>query len=235
MASGNYLKVFSSKVMHLKCKDFKNFQVSLTNHGLGQLRLRLEAREVKKHCNSKPGRITKVCKDMMTNTTKLLKPPFLKQSALICGLMFCMGFASFSFSSWFPELIRRLENFEDMFPGESSWICSSFPGTIAANETVQFFLITHDFSCFFRRYSMYFLFNSKDDALECPVKMPTEAYMHTLIIYAASLPSTILVVIGVDKLGYNFFIGISLQTTIKTAMTLQFRSFFIKVVTILTY
>ncbi|XP_015127154.1 synaptic vesicle glycoprotein 2B isoform X2 [Diachasma alloeum] len=161
-------------------KSFNDYLEALTKHDLRQLRTRLETQESRKHHLSKSERTKKMCREILGNTAKLLRRPFLKQTTLICTLQFCIGSTYFSFTLWFAELIRRLENFEAMFPGESSWICSVVPKEVSANITVE--------------------------TGECCPEIPMNVYMHTLIISLACLPSNILVPLCIQKLGYRFFI-----------------------------
>ncbi|XP_011315107.1 synaptic vesicle glycoprotein 2C [Fopius arisanus] len=170
------------EVMHTENtgKPFNEYLDALTKHDLREFRARLEARESRNHFLSKSERTGQMCKEILSNTAKLLRPPFFKQTAFICALQFCIGSTYFSFTLWFPELVRRLENFESMFPGESAWICSVVPNEVPTNLTVK--------------------------AVECSPEIPMNVYMHTLIINIACLPTNILVPLCIEKLGYKFFI-----------------------------
>ncbi|XP_063986394.1 synaptic vesicle glycoprotein 2C-like [Diachasmimorpha longicaudata] len=161
-------------------RPFKEYLEALTKHDLRDLRTRLESPSSRKHELSKSERTGKMCMEIVANTVKLLRPPFLKQTALICALQFCIGSTYFSFALWFAELIRRLENFEATFPGEPSWICSVVPKDVPTNITIE--------------------------TGKCLPEIPTNVYMHTLIISLACLPSNILVPLCIEKLGYKFFI-----------------------------
>ncbi|XP_063978275.1 synaptic vesicle glycoprotein 2B-like [Diachasmimorpha longicaudata] len=181
---GELAKAF--EIMHSENtgESFDAFLTKLTDNGLHDLRMRLELKESRsaKGNISKRERAQKLFKDVIRNTGTLFRSPFLTQTLLICILWYCVASTFFSFTMWFPELVRRLETFEAMFPGEDAWVCSAVP---AKNSTIV-------------------ASNSK-----CSPNIPNEVYQHTLILGAACLPTNILVPLFVHKLGYKFFLVMS--------------------------
>ncbi|XP_011303542.1 synaptic vesicle glycoprotein 2C [Fopius arisanus] len=173
-------------------ESFDIFLQKLTDNGLDDLRRRLELKENQSASekSSKCEKAEKILRDIMRNTGKLFRPPFLTQTLLICILWYCVASTFFSFTMWFPELVRRLAAFEEMFPNESAWICSAIP---AENSTIT------------------------ANVSKCLPNIPTEVFHHTLILGAACLPTNLLVPLFVNKLGFKFFLVSS--STVAMAVT----------------
>jgi MFS transporter, VNT family, synaptic vesicle glycoprotein 2 len=82
---------------------------------------------------------------------------------------------------WFPELFNRFDEFSRDHPGESASVC-----------TVTEYVTGH---------------GSQQDGKICSDKIESAVFMESLITVASAIPSNIIAVLGMDRLGRKFFLG----------------------------
>ncbi|XP_015127875.1 synaptic vesicle glycoprotein 2B [Diachasma alloeum] len=161
-------------------KSFDEYLEKLEKHGGTEFCARLKARSIaSKKENSQLAKVGKVFAQVYVQTITILKPPFLQRTAISCAIMFCLGSSYYALTIWFPEIFTRFAKFEAKFPGESASVCS-----ITKSNSV----------------------NATNAAHECPVNIPTNVYMHTVILGAACIPLSLLLPAFVYSLGYKFYL-----------------------------
>lgn len=86
---------------------------------------------------------------------------------------------------WFPELFNRFDEYATTHPGEDASVCQ----------------VTN------------YVVNTGSQAQEgvCSDKISSDVFMESLITVAAALPSNIIAVLGMDRLGRKFFLGESIE------------------------
>lgn len=82
---------------------------------------------------------------------------------------------------WFPELFNRFDEYSRHHPGQSASVCQ-----------VTEFVVGH---------------GSQQDGGICSDKIESAVFMESLITVAAAIPSNIVAVLGMDRLGRKFFLG----------------------------
>lgn len=82
---------------------------------------------------------------------------------------------------WFPELFNRFDEYARVHPGESASVCK-----------VTEFVVQQ---------------GSQQHGGTCSDKIGSAVFMESLITVAAALPSNIIAVLGMDRLGRKFFLG----------------------------
>lgn len=80
---------------------------------------------------------------------------------------------------WFPELFNRFDEFNRHHPGQDASVCE----------------VTN------------FVVNNGSHIGLCSDKIESTVFMESLITVAAALPSNIIAVLGMDRLGRKFFLG----------------------------
>ncbi|XP_014215669.1 synaptic vesicle glycoprotein 2C [Copidosoma floridanum] len=116
-------------------------------------------------------------------TKQLCKPPYLKNTLLACGIQFCLTSSYYTLMVWFPELFNRFEEFEVLYPGNTTSVCvvsEISEGTVDA------------------------------DPFGCDTNIADSVYLHTVFIGLACLPGSIVLPLLVHKLGAKFFLIVSL-------------------------
>lgn len=82
---------------------------------------------------------------------------------------------------WFPELFNRFDEFARQHPGQSASVC----------EVTQY--VTG--------------LGSQQGGKVCTDKIESAVFMESLITVASAIPSNIIAVLGMDRLGRKFFLG----------------------------
>ncbi|XP_063989757.1 synaptic vesicle glycoprotein 2C-like isoform X2 [Diachasmimorpha longicaudata] len=161
-------------------KSFDEYLEKLEECGEVEFCTRLKARSnATGNDTSQLEKIVKIFAQVYLQTIEILKPPFLQRTAISCAIMFCLGSSYYALTIWFPEIFTRFAKFEVKFPGESASVCS----------------IT-------KLYSI----NATNVTQECPVHIPTNVYMHMVILGGACIPLSLLLPVFVDSLGYKFYL-----------------------------
>lgn len=80
---------------------------------------------------------------------------------------------------WFPELFNRFDEYDRHHPGQDATVCE----------------VTN------------FVVNNGSHVGLCSDKIESGVFMESLITVAAALPSNIVAVLGMDRLGRKFFLG----------------------------
>ena len=66
-------------------------------------------------------------------TLSLFKPPHVRNTAISCGLMYCVASSYYALMVWFPEVFQRFAEFETNQPGQSASVCGI---SSSSNQTV---------------------------------------------------------------------------------------------------
>lgn len=82
---------------------------------------------------------------------------------------------------WFPELFNRFDEFSRIHPGQSASVCEVTHYVVGAG--------------------------SQKDGEICSDKIESAVFMESLITVAAAIPSNVITVLGMDRLGRKFFLG----------------------------
>lgn len=83
---------------------------------------------------------------------------------------------------WFPELFNRFDEFAREHPGESASVCRVTDYVVGSG--------------------------SQQDGGNCTDKIESAVFLESLITVASAIPSNIVAVLGMDRLGRKFFLGI---------------------------
>lgn len=90
-------------------------------------------------------------------------------------------FSYYGLMMWFPELFNRFDEYARHHPNSSASVC----------EVTNFVVNS----------------GSQHDASVCTDKIESAVFMESLITVAAAIPSNIVAVLGMDRLGRKFFLG----------------------------
>lgn len=82
---------------------------------------------------------------------------------------------------WFPEMFNRFDEYNRVRPNETASVCQ-----------VTDFVVK---------------MGSQQHGAVCNEKISPSVFMESLITVAAALPSNIIAVLGMDRLGRKFFLG----------------------------
>lgn len=82
---------------------------------------------------------------------------------------------------WFPELFNRFDEFARHHPNQSATVC----------EVTEFVVNS----------------GSQQDGGNCTSKIESAVFMESLITVSSAIPSNLIAVIGMDRLGRKFFLG----------------------------
>lgn len=82
---------------------------------------------------------------------------------------------------WFPELFNRFDEFSREHPGESATVCQVTNYVVGSG--------------------------SQQDGGNCTDKIESAVFLESLITVASAIPSNIVAVLGMDRLGRKFFLG----------------------------
>lgn len=82
---------------------------------------------------------------------------------------------------WFPELFNRFDEFSRQHPGQSASVCEVTDYVVSVGKGLG--------------------------SANCSAKIESAVFMESLITVSSAIPSNILAVIGMDRLGRKFFLG----------------------------
>ncbi|XP_065215026.1 synaptic vesicle glycoprotein 2C-like isoform X2 [Planococcus citri] len=148
---------------------------------------------------------THLCKVMLggiiENTRQLFIPPILRYTliSITINLTFHIGY--YGLMMWFPELFNRFDEYSKAHNGlQNATVC----------QVTEYITSTKDY------------LNSTAQDSFCTSSIAGGVFLESFITVAAALPSNILAVLGMDKLGRKFFLVFSTISSGACAIIMSF-------------
>lgn len=120
--------------------------------------------------------------DIVENSRQLFVTPILRFTIISIVINFTFHIGYYGLMMWFPELFNRFDEFHRDQPGEVATICQ-----------VTDYVVNK---------------GSHSDENVCTDKIGASVFMESLITVASAIPANIVAVLGMDRLGRKFFLGI---------------------------
>nr|CAD7411463.1 unnamed protein product [Timema poppensis] len=126
------------------------------------------------------GKLRDTFNDIMDNSKQIFIPPILRFTiiSITINLTFHIGY--YGLMMWFPELFNRFNKYSTVHPGKAASVCE------VTNFVVNM--------------------GGQADSLDCSDKIESSVFLESLITVAAAIPSNIIAVLGMDRLGRKFFL-----------------------------
>lgn len=120
--------------------------------------------------------------DIVENSRQLFVTPILRFTIISIVINFTFHIGYYGLMMWFPELFNRFDEFNRDHPGAAASICE-----------VTDYVVNK---------------GSHSDENFCSDKIGASVFMESLITVASAIPANIIAVLGMDRLGRKFFLGI---------------------------
>ncbi|XP_044730323.1 synaptic vesicle glycoprotein 2C-like [Chrysoperla carnea] len=127
------------------------------------------------------GKYKNMMVDIVDNSKQLFVTPILRFTLISITINFTFHIGYYGLMMWFPELFNRFDEFNRHHPGQDASVCE----------------VTN------------FVVNNGSHIGLCSDKIESTVFMESLITVAAALPSNIIAVLGMDRLGRKFFLVFS--------------------------
>lgn len=127
------------------------------------------------------GKYMTMLMEIMQNSKQLFQTPILRFTLISLTINFTFHIGYYGLMMWFPELFNRFDEFAREHPGQSASVCE-----------VTSFVVSS---------------GSQQDGGQCSDRIENAVFMESLITVAAAIPSNIVAVLGMDRLGRKFFLG----------------------------
>ncbi|KAF5303762.1 hypothetical protein FQA39_LY09835 [Lamprigera yunnana] len=137
--------------------------------------------------HEKMNKYSKVVQEIYTNTKQLFFPPILRFTIISVVINFTFHIGYYGLMMWFPELFNRFDEYARDHPGVDAGVCM----------VTQY--VTES--------------GSQQNGKICSDKIESAVFMESLITVAAAIPSNIVAVLGMDRLGRKFFLVFSTLTS----------------------
>lgn len=154
---------------------------------------------VKDNTKTTMERFKEMFSSISENSKQLFVQPILRFTLISITINFTFHIGYYGLMMWFPELFHRFDQFSRIHPNETTSVCH-----------VTEFVLQLD--------------NEHDGAV-CSAKIESNVFMESLITVAAALPSNVIAVLFMDRLGRKFFLGLQYHT-ISIESNLLFYFFF---------
>lgn len=120
--------------------------------------------------------------DIVENSRQLFVSPILRFTIISIVINFTFHIGYYGLMMWFPELFNRFDEFHRDQPGVVASIC----------------------------HVTDYVVNKGSHSVEnvCSDKIGASVFMESLITVASAIPANIIAVLGMDRLGRKFFLGI---------------------------
>lgn len=128
-----------------------------------------------------------IMSDILSNSKQLFVRPILKLTLISITINFTFHIGYYGLMMWFPELFNRFDEYSREYPDKTADVC-----TVTKYVTAS---------------------GSQQDGKICSDKIESAVFMESLITVAAALPSNIIAVLGMDRLGRKFFLVFSTLTS----------------------
>ena len=123
--------------------------------------------------------------DILENSKQLFVSPILRFTIISIIINFTFHIGYYGLMMWFPELFNRFDEFGRNNPGQSASICEVTDYVISKG--------------------------SHSDKNVCSDKIAPTVFQESLITVASAIPANIIAVLGMDRLGRKFFLGLLLK------------------------
>lgn len=141
-------------------------------------------------------RLKSILSDFKNQAKAIRAAPYLSKTILACLIAFTITLAYYSFLLWFPEVFQRLAQFQYKFPNETATICSISDRMYSRSVNLSVEQI---------------------DPFGCDVPIDTSVYINSLWQAVACIPSSIILVTFIDKVGFkNFLVAATLAAFFTT-------------------
>ncbi|XP_050313387.1 synaptic vesicle glycoprotein 2B isoform X1 [Anthonomus grandis grandis] len=144
----------------------------------------------------KKSKFSGMISNIMDNSKQLFVTPILKFTMISITINFTFHIGYYGLMMWFPELFNRFDEFSHLRPNETASVCQ------VTNFVVNM--------------------GSQQDGAVCNDKISQSVFMESLITVAAALPSNIIAVLGMDRLGRKFFLVFSTLSSGTCAASMYF-------------
>ncbi|GLV46741.1 uncharacterized protein CBL_13514 [Carabus blaptoides fortunei] len=134
--------------------------------------------------------------DIMDNSKQLFMSPILRFTLISVTINFTFHIGYYGLMMWFPELFNRFDEFHRNHPGQQASVCEVT--SFVVNSGTQ-----------------------QQDGI-CSDKIESAVFMESLITVASAIPSNIIAVLGMDRLGRKFFLVFSTFTSGVCASAMYF-------------
>jgi VNT family MFS transporter (synaptic vesicle glycoprotein 2) len=131
----------------------------------------------------KKGKLKNMLANIIDNSKQLFVSPILKFTVISISINFTFHIGYYGLMMWFPELFNRFDEFSRLMPNETASVC----------HVTDFVVNT----------------GSQQHGAICSEKISQTVFMESLITVAAALPSNVLAILGMDRLGRKFFLVFS--------------------------
>ncbi|XP_063230490.1 synaptic vesicle glycoprotein 2B isoform X2 [Bacillus rossius redtenbacheri] len=142
------------------------------------------------------GKCRDTLNDIMDNSKQIFLPPILRFTliSITINLTFHIGY--YGLMMWFPELFNRFNEYNTFHPGQEASVCevTDFVVNIGSHSNVDL----------------------------CSGKIKDQVFLESLITVASAIPSNIIAVLGMDRLGRKFFLVFSTFTSGLCAIGMYF-------------
>lgn len=144
----------------------------------------------------KRGAFSRMISNIIDNSKQLFISPILKYTVISIMINFTFHIGYYGLMMWFPELFHRFDEFSQIRPNETASVCQ-----------VTDFVVN---------------IGSQGHGSICNEKISQSVFMESLITVAAALPSNIIAVLGMDRLGRKFFLVFSTLSSGTCAASMYF-------------
>ncbi|KAJ8923859.1 hypothetical protein NQ315_010441 [Exocentrus adspersus] len=132
---------------------------------------------------AKRGKYTNMIFDILDNSKQLFVSPILRYTVISITINFTFHIGYYGLMMWFPELFNRFDEFSVSHPGVSASVC----------QVTDYVINT----------------GSQQHDTICSSNISESVFRESLITVAAALPSNIVAVLLMDRLGRKFFLVFS--------------------------
>jgi len=132
---------------------------------------------------AKRGKYTNMIVDILDNSKQLFVSPILKYTLISITINFTFHIGYYGLMMWFPELFNRFDEFAKTHNGADAGVCEVTDYVVSMG--------------------------SHSEEMLCNDKISSSVFMESLITVSAALPSNIIAVLGMDRLGRKFFLVFS--------------------------
>jgi len=144
----------------------------------------------------KKGKFSKMISNILDNSKQLFVSPILKFTTISITINFTFHIGYYGLMMWFPELFNRFDEYSRIRPNETASVCE-----------VTSFVVN---------------MGSQQHNAVCNDKISQSVFMESLITVAAALPSNIIAVLFMDRLGRKFFLVFSTLSSGTCAASMYF-------------
>nr|AAQ88395.1 SV2-like protein 2 [Ctenocephalides felis] len=191
-SSGDLIKSASKEnvIMYLDAKKQENVEISYNSD------------KMKIGKNKRKGKYSRMLSDMAENSKQLFRPPILRFTLISITINFTFHIGYYGLMMWFPELFNRFDEYTRHHLTDGNEV------TANVCEVTNFVVSRH-----LDQHHDDFGVTKGASGPVCDDVIPAAVFLESLITVAAAIPSNIIAVIGMDRLGRKFFLVFSTFTS----------------------